>query len=116
MAVPTFLSKNWPPRCIEIVAPNSTVLHKELLEELCDVLQLRGQRLDKSKLRSIIRALDRYYQVRGRAAFLSHVRKSSFRYSKLSRTGSGGWSVRMRLFLTMYSANGQHEVVSEAPL
>lgn len=78
MAVPTFLSKNWPPRCIEIVAPNSTVLHKELLEELCDVLQLRGQRLDKSKLRSIIRALDRYYQVRGRAAFLSHVRKSTF--------------------------------------
>lgn len=65
VTVPGFLSKNWPPRCQEIIAPNSTVLTKELLEELCDVMRLRGQRLDKAKLKAIIRSLDRYYQASG---------------------------------------------------
>ena len=29
-----FVSRNWPPRCLELVAPNSTVLDQAVLDHV----------------------------------------------------------------------------------
>jgi hypothetical protein len=31
------MTRNWPPRCLEIVAPNSTVLDQQVLDHVIQV-------------------------------------------------------------------------------
>lgn len=62
--LPNARFKNWPPVCLELLAPNSSVLDQNALDELCTRAGLWNQRLDKHKLKALIEAVDRYYAVR----------------------------------------------------
>jgi len=55
--------KNWPPVCLELLAPNSSVLNQDALDYICDRIGLWNQKVDKAKLKVVIEAVDRYYAV-----------------------------------------------------